>query len=248
MTYCVALRLNRGLAFLSDTRTNAGVDDISTFRKMSCWEIPGERTITIMSAGNLATTQAVISLLDERSRNAEDHEPSILTASSMFHVARIVGAALRESITGAATTSGLMPATFGASLIVGGQILGGDPRLFLIYPEGNFIETSDDTPFFQIGETKYGRPMLVRAFRADMSFEEACKLLLVSLDSTVKANLSVGLPVDMQVYPRDSLHTGRLFRVTAENDYFKTISTGWGQSLRDAFQAMPSFDLDGHIG
>ncbi|MEQ9124349.1 MAG: peptidase [Alphaproteobacteria bacterium] len=244
MTYCVALRLNRGLAYLSDTRTNAGVDDISTFRKMSCWESPGERTITIMSAGNLATTQAVVTLLDERANAPDEQQQTIMTAPTMFHVAKIVGQTLREAINASTATSGLAPHTFGASLIVGGQVRGGEARLFLIYPEGNFIETADDTPFLQIGETKYGRPMLVRAFDADMSFEEACKLLLVSLDSTVKANLSVGLPVDMQVYPKDSFRIGRQFRVTADNSYYQAISAGWGKALREAFQEIPVFDLD----
>jgi len=244
MTYCVALRLNRGIAFLSDTRTNAGVDDISTFRKMTCWEEPGERSITMLSAGNLATTQAVASLLDERARTFPDSEPTILTAPSMFNVARIVGATLREAISSAAATSGLVPPTFSASLIVGGQIKGEAPRLFLIYPEGNFIETADDTPFFQIGEIKYGRPILVRAFDPDMTFGEACKLLLVSLDSTVKANLSVGLPVDMQVYEADSLKTGRRFRIKADDPYYRAVSKGWGDALREAFHEMEPLDID----
>lgn len=244
MTYCVAVKLNRGLIYLSDTRTNAGVDDISTFRKMTTWENPGERALTVLSAGNLATTQAVVSLLDERTKAADDRDPSILKAPSMFQVATIVGETLRQVIADATARSGLGGATFGASLILGGQIAGSEPRLFLIYPEGNFIETGEDAPFVQIGETKYGRPILVRAFNPEMTFEDACKLLLVSMDSTVRANLSVGLPLDLQAYQTDSLRTGRCMRITPDDAYYQTISHGWGDSLRQAFDALPPFTLD----
>lgn len=245
MTYCVALRMNRGLAFLSDTRTNAGVDDVSTFKKMSHWEVPGERMITLMSAGNLATTQSVVNQLDERTKTPEERDPSILRAPTMFQVASIIGETLKHTITGAVSLSGLASGTFGASLIVGGQIAGQAPRLFLIYAEGNFIEAMDDTPFVQIGETKYGRPILVRAFNPDMSFEDAAKLLLVSMDSTVRANLSVGLPLDLQLYEADSLTTGRRYRITGDDPYYQTISQGWGDSLRTAFNQLPPFQANG---
>lgn len=244
MTYCVAVKLNRGLVYLSDTRTNAGVDDISTFPKMSAWEVPGERALTLMSAGNLATTQAVVSILDERTKAEEERDPSILKAPSMFQVARIVGDTLRQTIAEATSKSGMMASTFSASLILGGQIGDNEPRLFLIYPEGNFIEASPDSPFVQIGETKYGRPILVRAFNPDMSFEDACKLLLVSMDSTVRANLSVGLPLDLQVYETGALQTGRRMRIDGDNAYYQTISVGWGDALRTAFDALPAFTYD----
>ena len=243
MTYCVGMRLNRGLIFMSDTRTNAGVDNISTFRKMHSFEVPGERFITIMTAGNLATTQAVISLLEERTKAPEDRSPSILEAPSMFQVARLIGDTLRKVIDYNANSGQRADATFNANIIVGGQIAGSEPRLFMIYPEGNFIEASTDTPFFQIGETKYGKPILVRAYEPDMSWEAAVKLLLVSFDSTIKANLSVGLPLDVQTYDIDSCKAGLKRRIGGDDPYFQTISTGWGTALKSAFDSLPDIDL-----
>jgi len=192
MTYCVGLRLNKGLVFMSDTRTNAGVDDIATVKKMHSWEIEGDRVLTLMTAGNLATTQSLVSILDERSKTPEDRNPSILQVPTMFQAARLIGDTLKEVIQANSDSGQSAEAAFNATVILGGQIKGMPPRLFLIYPEGNFIEAQDDTPFFQIGETKYGRPILVRAQDPDMSFEDAVKLLIVSFDSTIKANLSVG--------------------------------------------------------
>jgi putative proteasome-type protease len=226
---------------MSDTRTNAGVDNISTFRKMFSWSTPGERVITILTAGNLATTQAVVSLLDERAKPPVERSPSILKAPSMFQVARLVGETLREVIQANKGEAQQASSTFDATLIVGGQIETSEPRLFMIYPEGNFIEASAETPFFQIGETKYGRPILVRAYDPDMSFEDAIKLLLVSFDSTIKANLSVGLPIDLQTYARDSFVVGEERRIEPDNDYYQQITTGWGDALRQAFQALPDF-------
>lgn len=243
MTYCVALKLKSGLVFMSDTRTNAGLDNISTFRKLHCWAIPGEAVVTVLSAGNLATTQAAISLLDERSKAPGDRNPSILEQPSMFQVARLVGETLREVIGQHAEAGQRADSAFNATMIVGGQIGEGAPRMFLIYPEGNFIEASDDTPFFQVGETKYGRPILLRAFDPAMSFAGAVKLLMVSFDSTVKANLSVGLPLDFQIYRADSLVPGRVHRVERDDAYFQTISDGWGDALRQAFDSLPPFDL-----
>ncbi len=243
MTYCVALALNGGIVAMSDTRTNAGVDNISTFRKMHTFEVPGDRALVVMTAGNLATTQAVISLLEERGKAPEERDPSILRAPSMFQVARIVGDTLKEVI---ADQSGTGPGAdaFGATIILAGQIAGGPMRLFLIYPEGNFIEAGADTPFFQIGETKYGRPILVRALDRDMSFADAVKLLLVSFDSTIKANLSVDAPLDVQIIENDALRLGRGWRVAPDDPYFRSIRDGWGEALRDALQALPDFDMD----
>ena len=243
MTYAVGLRLNRGLVFMSDTRTNAGVDNISTFRKMFSWSIPGQRVITLLTAGNLATSQAVVSLLDERSKAPGDRRPSILEAPSMFQVARLVGETLRELIQSNGNGGEVAEATFHATLILGGQIAPGEPRLFLIYPEGNFVEASIETPFFQIGETKYGRPILVRAYDPDMSFEDAIKLLMVSFDSTIKANLSVGLPIDLQVYESDSLQLGAQQRIEEDDPYYQLISKGWGEALKTAFYSLPDFEF-----
>lgn len=245
MTYCVGLKLERGLVFMSDTRTNAGVDNISVFRKMFHWERPGERSITIMTAGNLATTQALVSLLNERALPAEDRgTPSILEAPSMFQVVQLIGETLREVIRSQAGEDGQeAEAQFSATMIVGGQVKGGEPRLFLVYPEGNFIEASDETPFFQIGETKYGKPIIVRAFEPTMSFEDAIKVAMLSFDSTLKANLSVGLPLDLHVYRTDAYATGTCQRIEHGDAYFEALSADWGTALRDAVQGLPPYDL-----
>jgi putative proteasome-type protease len=241
MTYCVGLRLKKGLVFMSDTRTNSGVDNISVFRKMSTWSIPGERVITMLTSGNLATTQTVVSMLDERTKAPADRDPSILSAPSLFQVARLVGEVMRDVIQTSVASGQTADSTFDATIILGGQIATSEPRLFMIYPEGNFIEASDDTPYFQSGEMKYGRPILVRAYDPEMSFEAAIKLLMVSFDSTIKANLSVGLPLDVQIYQTDSLKVGHERRIEADDPYFQSISNGWGEALKDAFQSLPDY-------
>jgi putative proteasome-type protease len=243
MTYCVGLKLNRGLAFMSDTRTNAGVDNISRFRKLFTWQVPGERALVLMTAGNLATTQSVVSLLEERTKAPSERRPSILEMPTMFQIARYVGEALRDVIEANTATGQKADAAFNSTMILGGQVKGMEPRLFMIYPEGNFIEASDDTPFFQIGETKYGRPILVRAYDPAMSFEDAAKLLLVSFDSTIKANLSVGLPLDLQVIDKDSFRLGLSKRIEGEDPYYQTISNGWGEALKKAFDSLPGFSF-----
>ncbi|MDA9865238.1 peptidase [bacterium] len=242
MTYCVGLYLNRGLLFMSDTRTNAGVDNFSTTKKMFSWDVPGDRAITIMTAGNLATTQSLISILEERSKVLSERMPTLLELPTMFEVARFVGATLKRVIHGGVADGQSAASGFKASVIVGGQIKGGLPTLFLVYPEGNFIEITGDAPFFQIGETKYGKPILVRAYDPDMSFEDAIKLLMVSFDSTIKANLSVGLPLDLQIYDVDSFTLDTQPRITSEDPYFQSISTSWGDSLRTALMHLPSYE------
>lgn len=240
MTYCVGMRLDRGLVFMSDTRTNAGLDNIATAKKMHTWEIPGERVITLMTAGNLATTQAVIGILDERTKAPEDRSPSLLQTPSMFQIARLVGQTLKDVIHSNAS-DGQEASAFGATMVVGGQIKGSAPRLFLIYPEGNFIEASEDNPFFQIGETKYGKPILVRAYDPAMRFEDAIKLLVVSFDSTIKSNLSVGLPIDFVTYSADSLALGEQGRLLKTDPYYQEVSNGWGEALKSAFAQLPEF-------
>ena len=243
MTYCVGLRLKRGIVFMSDTRTNAGVDNVSVFRKLTTWSKPGERVITLLTAGNLATTQAVVSLLDERTKAPSERKPSILEVPSMFQAARLVGDTLLEVIRSNATSGQKADSTFNATMILGGQIAEGAPRLFLVYPEGNFVEASDDTPFFQIGETKYGKPILVRAYDQDMSFEAAVKLLLVSFDSTIQANLSVSPPLDLQIYETDSFSIAYERRIERDDSYFQQISSGWGDALKTAFRSLPDFEM-----
>ena len=240
MTYCVGLKIDRGLVFMSDTRTNAGVDNISTFRKMYSWTAPGERVIVLLAAGNLATTQAVVSLLDERSKVAAERTPTLLATPSMFQTARLVGDTVKEVINLTAPAAE-MADSFGASFILGGQIKGTDPRLFLVYPEGNFIEATDDNPFFQIGETKYGKPILIRSYDRKMSFAETVKLLMVSFDSTLKSNLSVGLPLDLLFYERDSFKVGFEKRMGQDDPYLRTISDGWSDALKSAFGSLPDF-------
>ncbi|MGF7155646.1 peptidase [Novosphingobium gossypii] len=248
MTYCVGMMLDRGLVLMSDTRTNSGVDNISTFRKMVHWEIPGERIISVMTAGNLATTQSVISQLEERTKAPAERHNSLLEAPTMFKVASIVGNLLQDIISERAADNGQNAAagTFSASMIVAGQIKGMEPRLFLIYPEGNFIEASFDTPFFQIGETKYGRPILIRGYDRAMSFESAVKLMTVSFDSTLKANLSVGLPLDLLVIERDNFAPRHERRIEAGDPYFQSVSTSWSEALRSALDGLPNYRMDGN--
>jgi putative proteasome-type protease len=244
MTYCVGMMLEDGLVFMSDTRTNAGLDNISTFKKMSIWAEEGDRVITLLSSGNLATTQAVVSLLDERSKSPEERSPSLLGVPSMFQAAKLVAETLREVIDQHRDGGQKADSAFGATLVLGGQIGNSPPRLFLIYPEGNFIEAGPDTPFFQIGETKYGRPILVRAFDPAMSFSSAIRLLLVSFDSTIKANLTVGPPLDFHIYRSGTLRSGQHGRIEAEDGYVQAISNQWGDALQDALESLPEFKIE----
>lgn len=241
MTYCVGLQIDQGLAFMSDTRTNAGVDNVSTFRKMHIWEEPGERVIVLMSSGNLATTQSVVSLLNERVKAAQERVCTLLETPSMFQTARLVGNTVKEVIAGSSPEGERADSYFNASFILGGQIRGSEPCLFLIYPEGNFIEATEDTPFFQVGETKYGKPIIVRAYDRRMDFAEVGKLLMVSFDSTLRSNLSVGLPLDMMFYERDSLRVGLRRRITQDDPYYRKISEGWSNALRNAFRDLPDY-------
>jgi len=234
--------LEEGLVLMSDTRTNSGVDNISVFRKMFHWSKPDDRVIAIMTAGNLATTQAVISNLEERTKAPADRHNSLFELPTMFQVAGEAGKLLRETVRTTQDENGMHGrGRFAASLILAGQIKGMEPRLFLIYPEGNFIEASWDTPFFQIGETKYGRPILIRGYDRKLSFEDAAKLLMVSFDSTLKANLSVGLPLDLLVIRRDEFKPLHERRIEHGDSYFDAISSSWSDALRSAFHSLPDY-------
>ena len=245
MTYAVALRLERGLVFAADTRTNAGVDNIAQYRKLQHWEKPGERVLVLLSAGNLAITQSVISLMNERLASAEDDDDiaTLFNAPNMYRAARVIGEAVREArrIDGPSLEASKL--SFTANFIFGGQIKGDRPRLFQIYPEGNFIEATDDTPFFQIGEHKYGKPILDRVARSDMSLGEAAKLMLLSFDSTLRSNLSVGMPLDVLIYERDSLDVRRQKRIGADDEYFRSLSGAWSEALRQAFSKIEEFKI-----
>lgn len=253
MTYCVAMRMNTGLVFLSDSRTNAGLDQISTFRKMTVYEQAGERVIVLLSAGNLAITQAVKQLLSSESiEAAEGAEPiTIWNARSMFDCARIVGSAIRKVYARDADALKSHGIDFNVNLILGGQIAGETMRLFNIYAAGNFVEAGlDGVCYFQIGESKYGKPVIDRVVTPDTPLQEAAKCALISMDSTLKSNLSVGLPLDLLVYPADSLKVDRLIHIDESNSYFRMIRSSWGQRLRQVFDSIPdpSWDspLDDH--
>ncbi len=241
MTYCVAMRLNAGLVFLSDSRTNAGMDQISTFRKMTVYEKAGERTLVLLSAGNLAITQAVKQLLASETIEGSDGEPcTIWTAKSLFDVARIVGSCVRKVHTRDAEALKKHGIEFNCSLIIGGQIKGETMRLFNVYAAGNFVEAGiDGVCYFQIGESKYGKPVIDRVITPTTPLQEAAKCALISMDSTLKSNLSVGLPLDLLVYEADALKVDKLIHIDESNAYFRMIRTTWGQRLRQVFDSIP---------
>ena len=243
MTYGVAMRLERGLVFAADTRTNAGVDNIAQYRKLNFWRKPGERVVVLLSAGNLAVTQAVVSLLNEQLTASSEDTTHLFNAPNMYRAARVVGDAVREArrVDGPALEAS--KAGFSASFIFGGQIGTERPRLYQVYAEGNFIEATDDTPFLQIGEHKYGKPILDRVARSDMRLGEAAKLMLLSFDSTLRSNLSVGMPIDILLYERDTLDVRREKRIGADDEYFKKMSSAWSDALRQAFTKIDEFKL-----
>ena len=236
MTYCVGLLLNEGMVLLSDTRTNAGLDNISTYRKMFFFEEPGERIIVIMTAGSLSVTQTTLARLRDAMNDPEaTPETSIMKAPTMLKVASMIGDALasvREEIDEKLAT---MRQGATASMIVGGQRRGGEMRLFLIYPEGNFIEATEDTPFLQIGEHKYGKPILDRVVKKATTLADAQKAVLLSMDSTLRSNLSVGMPLDLCVIGRDECRVTLRRRIEAGDEAFRAMSEAWSRALRDGF-------------
>ncbi|MFZ3220857.1 MAG: proteasome-type protease [Rhodoferax sp.] len=240
MTYCVAIKLNAGLVFLSDSRTNAGLDQISTFRKMIVYEKPGERFMVLLSAGNLSISQSVREILQvERLKDHETDEGiTIWNAKSMFDAARVLGAAIRrvQERDGAALKAAGVD--FNVSLIFGGQIQGEGMRLFQVYSAGNFIEATLETPYFQVGESKYGKPVLDRVITPATPLDEAAKCALVSMDSTLKSNLSVGLPLDMVVYEANQFRTDKIVCIDENNPYFRMLHGNWGQKLREVFDSI----------
>ena len=237
MTYCVGMVLDEGLVFASDSRTNAGVDHVSTFCKMTVVETPGQGVIVMLNSGNLATTQQVISRIKQ---HAIDAEKPLTSHASMFTVAELVGRELRKTIH---TTMNEAPeqsdVDFSATFLVGGQVKGEAPRLFMVYPQGNFIESTADTPFFQIGESKYGKPILDRVIQPTISMSQAIKCALVSFDSTIKSNLSVGLPIDVAMVKTDDLRVTKRHRIDAEDSYFRDLRSSWSQGLRQVFGQLP---------
>jgi putative proteasome-type protease len=238
VTYCVGILLDDGLVLASDSRTHAGVDNFAKFCKMTVFERTGDRALVLLSSGNLAGTQAVISTLKQRSEVA-DGRLTLWTARTMFDVAVLVADAMREVERRDAPFLESNPVAFNASFIVGGQIRGEAPRLFRIYAEGNFIEAGDDTPFLQTGEAKYGKPIIDRVISRRTSLADATKCILVSFDSTMRSNLSVGMPIDLVCYERDSLEIRMRHRFEPGDAYFTALSASWSEGVRRVFRELP---------
>jgi putative proteasome-type protease len=240
MTYCVATMIDAGIVFASDSRTNAGVDNISTFRKMTTFERAGDRALVIINSGNLAVTQATINHLEQAIRRGI--EPNLLSVYSMYDVAELVGMALREvrHRDGPFLLENNVDGS--ANFIVGGQIAGEHQRLFLVYAEGNFIEATPETPYFQIGETKYGKPIIDRVISAETCMDDAIKCVLVSFDSTMRSNLSVGMPIDLACYNRESLQLGHIHRFDEHDPYMLRLRQSWGEGVRRAFAPLPNLE------
>ncbi|MGH8681461.1 MAG: peptidase [Burkholderiales bacterium] len=238
MTYCVGVLLDAGMVFASDSRTNAGVDHVSSFRKMTVYDRPGDRVVVILTSGNLSVTQNAINLLGSNARRG-DGSPNVWNAQSLFEIATLLGDCLREvkRRDAAYLTQNNIDAS--ANFILGGQVKGEPHRLFMLYQEGNFIEATPDTPFFQVGETKYGKPIIDRVVKRSTSVIDATKCVLISFDSTMRSNVSVGLPIDLVTYAKDSLRIQLQRRITETDPYFTMIHHQWGEGLRRVFAQLP---------
>ena len=247
MTYCIGIRLNAGLVFLSDSRTNAGIDQISTFRKMIVYEKPDDRFMVLLSAGNLSISQSVreILQLEKIDRGPDQTGLTIWNARSMFDAARVLGAAVRRVLEQDGPPMRAAGIDFNATMIFGGQIKGEAMRLFLVYSEGNFIEATRETCFFQGGESKYGKPILDRVLTPTTPLDEAAKCALVSMDSTMKSNLSVGLPLDLLVYREGEFRSEQIVCIDDQNPYFRMIHSTWGQRVREVFEGIADPVWDG---
>ena len=247
MTYCIGIRLNAGLVFLSDSRTNAGIDQISTFRKMIVYEKPDDRFMVLLSAGNLSISQSVREILQlEKLPRGPDQPPlTIWNAESMFDAARVLGAAVRRVYQQDGPSLQAAGVDFNASMIFGGQIKGEAMRLFLVYSAGNFIEATRETCFLQAGESKYGKPILDRVLRPTTPLDEAAKCALVSMDSTLQSNLSVGLPLDLLVYREGEFRSDQIACIDEQNPYFQMMHSTWGHRLREVFEGIADPVWDG---
>src|SRR5215468_7481255 len=242
MTYAVAVRLQRGLVFAADTRTNAGIDNVSQFRKLHFWRRTGDRVLVLLTAGNLAVSQSVISIINEQlSPEAPTDRPTLMNVSSMYRAARLVGDAVREVRAIEGPSLDASKTGFSVSCILGGQVGDEAPRLFQIYDEGNFIEATDDTPYLQIGEHKYGKPILDRVVKPDTTLDEAIKAAMVSMDSTLRSNLSVGMPLDLCVIKADTQRVALQQRIDQDHKEFRQISDSWAKALRAAVASMDEY-------
>ena len=241
MTYCVAMSLDAGMIFASDSRTNAGVDQIAKFSKMRVFARDDDRVIVTLSSGNLSISQNAVNILEQRAR-ASESDLSLWNAPSMFDVARLLGDALREVKTRDAPYMEQNNIDSYANFLVGGQLRGEKMRLFNVYSQGNFIEATPDTNYFQIGETKYGKPIIDRVIRHNTSLLDATKCTIVSFDSTMRSNISVGLPIDLVIYEADTLRIKLKKRIEESDAYFQMIHTQWGEGLRRVFAQLPDPD------
>ena len=241
MTYCVGLLVRDGLVMIADTRTNAGLDNIATFRKLHVFEKPGEVVMALATAGNLAVSQSVLTLISEGMEDPETQATHTITdMPSMFKAAQFIGRAIREvHRTVGQQLEQAIPGSFDVSMLLGGQVKGGRLRLFMIYAAGNFIEATADTPYLQIGEHKYGKPILDRSVTDGTDLQEALKLGLISMDSTIRSNLGVGLPIDLFVLRRDTLASDLNYRIDATEPYFHDLRERWSDALRAAHKAIP---------
>jgi putative proteasome-type protease len=240
MTYCVGILVSEGLVMIADTRTNAGVDNIAVFRKLHVFETPGERVVTLATAGNLSISQSVLSVLSEGIEDLQSGErETLFSVPTMARAARLVGRAVRQVYVADGAEMEKRDMSFDVTLLLGGQILNSDMRLYQVYAAGNAIEATEDTPFLQIGEPKYGKPILDRAISHDIDLVEALKLGLISMDSTLKSNLGVGLPIDIVVAKRDTLRADIRYRIEEDEPYFRDLRDRWSSALRAAHQAIP---------
>jgi putative proteasome-type protease len=240
MTYCVGVLLEQGLLFASDSRTNAGVDQVAIAPKMHVFDKVNERLVVLLTAGNLAITQSVVSLLNENAKN--NNQSNIYNAKSMFDVACLVGDAVRAVHMRDGEHLEKHGIEFNSSILVGGQIKGEKPRLFNIYAAGNFIETSAETPYFQIGETKYGKPIIDRVVKHNSEMMDAVKCVLISFDSTIRSNVSVSAPIDLLIYRTDSLNSNCKKRILENDSYYATVRKGWAEGLKEVFSELPNPD------
>lgn len=240
MTYCLAIKIDAGLVFVSDSRTNAGPDQVSTYSKMRSWGAAGDRQIVMLSAGNLATTQAVVTRIQ---RDIDEQvEGNLFSLPYMSEVAEYLGKLnVRQQAkhVDQGMTAGISTE---ATFIVGGQIAGQPPNLYMVYPQGNYINVSDTSPFMQVGEAKYGKPILDRIIHHDTSMDDAVKCALVSMDSTIRSNVTVGPPIEIVTYPTDSLAMGKYWKLEAEDPYLLDLKTAWDEKLRQAFSEMPRLE------
>ena len=235
MTYCVAMLLDAGLVFLSDSRTNAGVDQIGTFRKMSVFEVPNERVMTVMTSGNLSISQSVLQIISEQSTT---DGRTIWAARTMFEAAEVISEAIRKVYSQDAAALSTFGINFDIGIIFGGQIRGEKCRLFQFYSPGNFIESHSENPYFQIGEAKYGKPIIDRVVNTATSLDEAAKCALISMDSTLRSNISVGLPLDLMLYRTDCLVADHMVNIDENNAYFNDIRKIWGTKLKQVFEGL----------